>query len=310
MGFAGDIAKRVKGFLLRDISLTVEKCLLLAAATNASRVKNLTLVTSLKDVEFKVFSQWGEDGIIQFLVHQVGVPPDERVFIEFGVEDYSEANTRFLLMNDNWRGLIIDGSARNIARVRNADIHWKHDLTAVEEFITRENINDLFLRNGFAGDIGLLSIDIDGNDYWVWEAISSINPRIVICECNGIFGPEAAVTIPYDPEFRRGAAHYSNLYYGASLSALRHLATKKGYVFVGTNTVGSNAFFVLADLMNESLALLADSYEPSACSIRESRDQEGNLTYLSGDARLQIIRDQMMVDVTTGETRAVGSIVG
>src|SRR5258708_40191895 len=107
-------------------------------------------------------------------------------FVEFGVEDYTEANTRFLLHNRGWRGLIMDGSMPNMQAVRDDPLHWMHDLTAVPAFITVENVNDLIQRAGFGGEIGILSVDIDGNDYWVLDAIRCINPAIIICEINGV----------------------------------------------------------------------------------------------------------------------------
>lgn len=183
-------------------------------------------VNQLHQVGFKVSSQWEEDGIIDWLINVLDIP-DCR-FVEFGVESYKEANTRFLLQNRNWRGLIIDGSMQNIDSVKMENIYWRHDLTAVSEFITAENINDLLVSNGMDGDIGLLSIDIDGNDYWVWKAINVTNPILVIVEYNAVFGDCHPLTIPYDPLFDRTRAHSSNLYFGASIAALNSLASKKG----------------------------------------------------------------------------------
>ena len=168
--------------------------------------------------EFKVFSQSGEDGVIQWLIKNIQVSSER--FIEFGVQNYTEANTRFLLMHDNWSGLIMDGSKENIDYARHDNVCWMHDLTPVHAFITAENINELIRENGFSGDIGILSVDIDGMDYWVWRAIDCITPDIVICEYNSRFGGERAVTLPYDASFYRTKAHYSNLYFGASIRAM------------------------------------------------------------------------------------------
>lgn len=121
-------------------------------------------IMKLEDAEFKVFSQSGEDGIIDFLLSKINV--ENKYFVEFGVENYYESNTRFLMMNRNWRGLVIDGSKRNIESIRRSYYYWKHDLNAVSAFITCDNINSL-LRENTPEDIehvGLLSIDIDGND--------------------------------------------------------------------------------------------------------------------------------------------------
>ena len=200
----------------------------------------------LHAAQFRVHSQWGEDGILQHLLRHVNVP--QKRFVEFGVESYREANTRFLLVNDNWSGLVIDGSPEQVALIRRSREYWLHDLDAVEAFVTRDNINGLLRDHGVTGDIGLLSIDIDGVDWWVWEAIEVVSPAIVVLEYNYRFGPHEAVTVPYAPDFDRRRAHHSLLYYGASLEALCRLGRRKGYAFVGAGSAGLNAFFVRRDL--------------------------------------------------------------
>ncbi|WP_159083857.1 hypothetical protein [Nocardioides terrigena] len=264
-------------------------------------------VTSLAEAEFKVFSQFGEDGIIQFLLrHLDGVPES---FVEFGVETYRESNTRFLLRKDNWRGLVIDGSETNVSTIKRLPEYWMHDLTAVASFITRDNINDIFREAGFTDEIGLLSIDIDGNDYWIWKAIDVISPVIVVAEYNSVFGRDAAVTVPYDPAFTRRAAHHSNLYFGASLRALCLLGEENGYSLVGCNSSGNNAFFVRRDRLGDlPTPDVASGYVESR--IRESRDPHGNLTYLAGQDRLEEIWHLPVHDVITGELRALRDVVG
>ena len=117
--------------------------------------------TNIQDAEFSVFSQWGDDGIIQYLIHTIGIT--NKTFIEFGVENYREANTRFLLINNNWKGLVIDGSEKNIQYIKNDAISWNYSLNAVAKFITKENLNSLIENNGFKGEIGILHIDVDGD---------------------------------------------------------------------------------------------------------------------------------------------------
>ena len=158
----------------------------------------------LSDYEFQVFSQWGEDGIIQFLVRKLNIC--SKIFVEFGVETYHEANTRFLMMKDNWSGLVIDGSKSNINMIKNQSISWRYSLTAVESFITAENINSIITNNGINGEIGILSVDIDGNDYWVTKAIDCIQPILLINEYNSVFGSDRAISVPYDPSFVRSSA--------------------------------------------------------------------------------------------------------
>ena len=285
-----------------------------AKATEANRVLLGSMMSrlrpqkprSLAETEFKVFSQFGEDGIIDYLVSNAADVP--HTFIEFGVENYRESNTRFLLWHANWRGLVIDGSPELVREIRAMDEYWRFDLTAAASFITRDNINELFLQHGYAGEIGLLSIDIDGNDYWVWEAIDAVDPVVVVVEFNSTFGPDACVSVPYAPDFRRTVAHSSNLYFGASLSALRELGERNGYAFVGCNSNGNNAFFVRAvDSATLSRAAPGEGYVESR--FRESRDADGNLTYVTGEARLGIIKHLPVVDLAAGITRSLGEAI-
>lgn len=247
--------------------------------------KTLNYSSSLNDVEFSVFSQFGDDGIIQFLINEIN--PTEKFFIEFGVANYLESNTRFLLQNNNWSGLVIDGSKGNIDFIKNQEFFWKHDLAAIEAFVTVENINKLL--SGVPQNAGLLHIDIDGNDYWIWKAINTIETDIVIMEYNSIFGYERAITIPYEASFIRQQKHYSFLYAGASLPALCDLAEEKGYYFVGSNSAGNNAYFVRKEKIGGRKPLTAtEGYVES--KFRESRNRKGELDFLSGKDRLEIIK--------------------
>jgi hypothetical protein len=257
--------------------------------------------TTLRDAEFRCFSQFGEDGIIQWLIARV--PIEREVFVEFGVGEYVESCTRFLLEHDNWRGLILGSGSAHLEYLASTDLRWRFAVTARTAFITRDNIDELLAP--VAGDIGLLSIDINGNDYWVWEAITVVSPRIVVIEYNGIFGTKRPVTVPYDARFDRTAAHYSRLYWGASLPALLKLAKRKAYRLVGSNSNGHNAFFVREDVAGDLPALTAaDGWRESR--FRESRDRSGGFTYLESHAeRRAVIADMPLLDVATGEMLTV-----
>lgn len=260
---------------------------------------------NLRDYEFKVFSQWGEDGILQFLVHRV--PIEQTIFIEFGVQDYTEANTRFLLQNNNWSGLVMDGSPEYIRQIRADTINLRYNLQAVCAFIDRDNINDLIRTAGISGDVGLLSVDIDGNDYWVWEAINCIQPRIVVCEYNALFGAIRKVTVPYDKHYVRSRAHHSYLFYGASIAALDQLAQAKGYALVGSNSHGNNVFFVRRDLLGT-----LPTYTPVQAFVqpqfRESRNEQGEHTYLSFEQQRQQIAHMTVFDIEAGALVKVGQL--
>ena len=248
------------------------------------------------DIEFQVFSQWGEDGILQYLLRHVRVP--KHIFVEFGVENYQEANTRWLVEGHNWSGLVLDGSQEHIACVKADAIYWKHQLRAVSAFVTAENINSLISENGVSGDIGLLSVDIDGMDYWVWKSIDVVTPAIVIVEYNSLFGPTKSVTVPYDPRFVRQKAHYSWSYYGASLAALVGLGKTKGYSFVGSNSAGNNAFFVRHELLKAPLRELTAAEGYVQRKFREARDPQGRLTFPTFEEEASLISNLPLVDVS------------
>jgi hypothetical protein len=280
------------------------EALRLAIGGMESRAVRTADYDRLTEAEFRVFSQFGEDGIIQYLLGRVPIAND--VFVEFGVEDYSESNTRFLLCHDNWRGLILDGGTAHIDFIRTHDLGWRHAIDAKSAFITRENINELIAGSGITGDIGMLSVDLDGNDYWVLDAIEIVSPRILIVEYNSTFGPAAAVTIPYTPTFQRTKAHFSNLYWGASLAALAAVADRKGLALIGSNSAGNNAFFVRRDVLGDLREVKPESAWVDA-RFRESRDSAGRLTYVgSRGERVAAIADQPVVDITTGLSTTVG----
>jgi hypothetical protein len=255
-------------------------------------------IKTLEDVEWKVFSQWGDDGIIDWLVSRLGDIPE--TFIEFGVENYRESNTRFLLQFRNWKGLVFDGSKEHIKDLQKQDVSWKYDLVSASKFIDAENINNLIREQGFEGGVGLLSIDIDGNDYWVWKAIQVIEPVLVIVEYNALLGDVYPLSIPYRNDFVRSKFHYSNVYYGTSINALRFLSEQKGYTFLGTNSNGVNAYFVRNDFANKIVPFI--SYVKSfPGKFKEGRSNSGLLSLLRGSDRLNPILDQEFIRVDTGE---------
>lgn len=255
---------------------------------------------------YKVYSQWDEDGLIQHLITQYsGI---SKSFIEIGVGDYSEANTRLLLEKNNWKGIIIDSNTEYINKIKSSELYWRHSLKALDIFVNCENINSIILENKFLGQIGLLSIDVDGIDYWLWKVIEVVSPQIVICEYNGIFGSEARVTVPYDPEFDRTKKHYSWLYAGASLAALEQLASEKGYTLIGTNNGGNNAFFVRNDIFKQN-AIQIPHQKYTKPMFRESRTPEGVLSYLDISEGLKLIEDMDIYDIDQGEIVKISQIL-
>ena len=274
---------------INDTALKLDNQLILNAKLlqniNQKRVEEI--IDNIQLSEFKVYSQWGDDGIIQFLVDYLDI--DQNTFIEFGVSNYKEANTRFLLINNNWSGLVMDGSKQNVAEIKKDQIFWQYDIKASQIFITKENINHILKDHGFVGEVGLLHIDIDGNDYWIWKEIDVISPVIVIMEYNSVFGNNNAWTVPYDKTFIRSQYHYSNLFFGSSLLSLCDLATEKGYSFIGCNSAGNNAYYVRNDKIKGLRPMKAvEGFVNS--KFAESRDKNGNLSYVSGINRLEEIK--------------------
>jgi hypothetical protein len=253
---------------------------------------------NLSEYEWKVFSQWGEDGIIQFLIREVEIR--HTTFIEFGVEDFRESNCRYLMMSSDWQGFVIDGSRENILRLQNYSFYWRYDLQSLTAFVDRENVNELLIKSNFNRDLGILSVDIDGNDYHILNAINVFEPRIIISEFNPYFGTDRAISVPYESKFNRTEKHHSNLYFGASIKAIEHILNEKGYTLVGTGMTGNNAFFVRNELMTDGLCRIARNAINFNGHCRESRDENGNLNFLRGNDRLNEIKGLPILNVLTG----------
>jgi len=274
-----------------------ERQLLILGRLLSESVKSKKNINFLSEVEFKVFSQWGDDGIIQWLVNSLDFP--NKTFIEFGVANYRESNTRFLMMNNNWSGLVMDGSKTNVAQIINSEYFWKYTLSAKAAFIDVENINNLLSSSGLSKEVGILHIDLDGNDYWVWKEIDAISPIVVILEYNSVFGVDRAITTPYEKTFFRTSAHYSNLYWGASLRAFYQLSIEKGYAFIGCNSAGVNAYFVRKDKLNINVREMPLESGYILSMFRDSRDREGKLNYLTEGDRIEAIRGMPVYNINT-----------
>jgi hypothetical protein len=207
----------------------------------------------LSRYEYKVWSQNGEDGIIAEIFRRIGTT--NRHFVEFGASDGSENNTA-LLVRQGWSGLWMDADT---AAVKTAKESYRPEIEAgrlalLQTFITADNIEELFRQAGVPEEVDLLSIDIDRNDYYVWEKITHYRPRVVIIEYNSVVPPTMSWVVPYDPK-AFGWAKFGNLQHnGASLKALEELGAKKGYSLVGCDLCGVNAFFVRSDLLGDHFA--------------------------------------------------------
>jgi hypothetical protein len=205
---------------------------------------------SFSDVEFSAHSQNGEDGILLFLFSLIG--HGSKTAVEVCCGDAIECNAANLIINHGWNGLLFDGDQRLLAHGRNYYANSRSVFqfsrlppTLIDAHITAENVNDLIARHGITGDIDLLSLDMDGVDFWIWKAIEVVSPRVVILEYNNRFASDQSLTIPYDPAFRIAEASiHADGYFGASLPAFVKLAKDKGYRLVGANSPNTNAVFI------------------------------------------------------------------
>lgn len=228
-------------------------------------------LNNFSDYEYSIYSQNGEDGIVRRIFSEIGVT--NKTFIEFGFGT-SENNTLRLALIEKWNGLYIDGSAIDCKIMKHALKLKKIDrIKVVNAFLTRDNINSVLKKSGQKGEIDLLSIDVDGIDYWLWEALSIIKPRLVVIEYNASLGPIQSLTVPYDAKFERYRYHPSGFYHGASLKALAILGKKKGYRLIGCDSSGTNAFFLRNDLgKRKFLTTISEkAYKESLYRINEEK---------------------------------------
>jgi hypothetical protein len=198
----------------------------------------------LQAFEFSYFSQNGEDGLILHLLSRAGVY--NHYVVEIGIEDGRQCNSANLLLNFGWHGCLIEASADWAAKARQyfTGCGAMERLALLNAAAAPGNIRDLFDRGHVPDQIDVLSIDIDSFDYWLWQAVDWISPRLVVIEYNASFGPGRAVSVPYRPDGLPPARYY----HGASIGALHKLGRRKGYVLAGCDSKGVNAFFVRADL--------------------------------------------------------------
>jgi hypothetical protein len=247
------LSARVAAFLRHHVGRANEDAtrvdvgaqLVLAAGYRELRRRGEPL-PSFGDVAFRSYSQNQEDGILLYLFALVGAT--NRIAVEICAGDGIECNTANLVLNHGWTALLVDGDEARVARGREFYSRRRETRvwppTFVHRWVTAENVNDLLREHEIHGAIDLLSLDLDGVDWWIWRAIDVIEPRVVIVEYQDIWGPERAVTVPYDAGFHAEFRDRAPDYAGASLAAFVKLGQQKGYGLVGCEPLGFNAFFV------------------------------------------------------------------
>jgi len=314
-----DVFRRTKDVLLHPVLQSLQDMYLPQKSAKVSQMllsmkykEWLAQKVSLppfEEVEFRTFSQHGEDGILLYLFSLLGTTNKKCIELCGG---YGYDNTTNLIINHAWHGLFFDGDEKKIRKgqrffARCADTKtWPPKL--VHAWITAENINHLFQKHGMTGEIDLLSLDMDGVDYWVWKAIDCIQPRVVVLEYNNTLGPDVSLTVPYVTDFkveghrvslleyqarrivntfvRKSIADRHMVHYGASLSAFVKLGKQKGYRLVGCERYGHNAFFVRSGLGEEILPEVS----PSECFSHPF------VKYMM-EVRVQEIADKQWVEV-------------
>lgn len=248
--------------------------------------KQLSQKETLKANEFKIYSQFGEDGILLYIFSKIGTT--DKTFVEIGAGVGQECNSANLSLNFGWNGVMIDGGAINMDCAKSfydRKLGIQSDkVKTIKAFITAENVNKI-IAQFYKGEIDFLSIDIDGIDYWIWQALDIINPRVVVMEHNSCLGKEKSLTVKYSPDFERFKYDKLGLYYGASLAALDKLAVKKGYILIGCESNGANAFFVRKDIaygkfnrLTTKKAYYPDAYRAKLMTLKE---QENHIKQLS-----------------------------
>ena len=262
-------------------------------------------ISNLAQSECKIFSQNGEDGILDYIITVLKI--ERPNFIEIGVGSYVEANTRFIYERFSPKGVIID-IEKNLKNKVFSNINpWKGDLRVIEEKVTTENINIILSKN-CDFDVDIFSLDIDSTDYWILDKLKSNISKIFVAEYNAVFGSKLEVTTPNIKNFNREEYHYSHLCFGMSLRALINIMVKKNYYFIGTNSVKNNAFFVSNDYPIDqyfkNLKIREIDYYVDT-NIRESRNIKGNLNYLSGEKKLREIYDCEVIDLSVDVKKKV-----
>ena len=292
---------RLKNFLISIITKSNDRNIFTIGSSHLALMRqNYHNIKDLNELDYKIYSQAGEDGIIDYLLHSLKIKKPK--FVELGVGDYWESNTRFVFERTSCKGLIVDNIENFEQKVMKNIKFWKGNLTILKKEISSNNVLAILANQNFDKNLDLFSIDIDGIDYWVLEKLENEFSKIVVAEYNPYFGSNLKISVPNIESFKRKNYHYSHLCFGASLKAIISLLYKKGYIFLGTNLLRSNAFFVLKKFKDQIKINLPDMthldrYVDS--NIRESRNKRGELNYLSGSSILKQIENCEVMDLTS-----------
>jgi hypothetical protein len=259
----------------------------------------------LWDSEVRIFSQNGEDGILNYICEMMNLPKPS--MIEIGAGNLNECNSRYLAEHRCANVLAVDARKDLANMAKKLLIATKTNIQVLNTWVTTENINSIIeLGMSNFGTVDILSIDIDGNDYWVLNSAKLDGIKVIIVEFNPLLSLKDPVSVPMDESFDRSSKHYSWTYYGANLYAFVHLLTGKGFDFIGVSRNGSNAFFIESSSFSKFNHLEIDLALSSDVRARENRGKDGELTFVSGMNRVLLIKDQIVIDVRNGNQLTVG----
>ena len=281
-----------------------KKLLMLGTSHILNMRKNYKNISNLNEVDFKVFSQNGEDGIIDYLLFSLQI--EKPKFIEIGVGDYYESNTRFLFERSSGDGLIIDIIDNFQKRVEKNIRLWRGNVKILNRKIDSENILATLKEFNFFDNIDLFSIDVDSIDYWILEKMPKKFCKLIVAEYNPYFGSNLEISVPNDKNFDRSKYHHSNLCFGASLKSIINLLDRKGFVFLGTNLFKNNAFFVNSDFKDNLFLEIPNNNELNSftnASFRESRDINNKLNFIDPKDILNEIKKCKVVDLSSSENK-------
>jgi hypothetical protein len=214
------------------------------------KLNDIAPYPNIRDAGFRVYSQFEEDGIILYVLSMIGFKT--RRVVEMCCGTGEECMAANLIVNHGFDGYLFDGSEENIRRATSFFTSRKDCLlnapTLTPAWITAENVNDLLIASGCSGEVDMFSLDIDGNDYWVWEAVTAIDPRLLVFETHNVIPADKSLTIRYDPKFDRSTRpSVEQDYASASLLAMQKLCRRRGYRLIGGHRHGFNAFFLRED---------------------------------------------------------------
>ena len=296
------ISKRIREFLRRALTVEpVNQKINIGLLTSHAMSARKHSMKDLWDAEFRVFSQFGEDGIVDLLLDELQISKPR--IMEIGAGDFSECNSRFALHKRNCSAYLVDMREDLQRGLQESEIRWKASVAVEIAKIDEKNIKDIESRAiRFLKYIDVISLDIDGIDFWIAQHINWNGIKIAIVEYNPVFGAKLSVSIPKDTFSSRFEHHYSGLVYGASLLAWIEFFASKDMRFVGTNRAGNNAFFVPSSLAGNLPFRLPDISQLDAYvdwQIRDSRNQDQTLSSLSLEQARNLISGVELIETNT-----------